>query len=116
MKHTEIIGRSLYYIFGAFSIIGILNFPIQVLQLILLGRLNFPDLHLPFEVPLWLILVISFILLLLGMLGAGILWARLGIAKVQNQVMNENNPQMLEVLQRLERIENKLTIPENDWR
>lgn len=116
MKLSEIAGRSLYYIFGALSIIGIVNIFIQVVQLVLLGRLNFPDFAIPFNLPLWAILVIGFVIMVLCLLGLGILWARLGIASMQNHVMNENNPQMLEVLQKLERIEKKLNEPENDWK
>ena len=112
-KLTDISGRIFFYLFGALAMVGILNFPIQVLQLFMLGKLSFPD-SIP-TFPWYVLLFGGTLIILVVMFIAGYIWAKLGIAKAQSQVANENNPQILDIIERLERIESKLPV-QNDWR
>jgi hypothetical protein len=110
------VGRAFYYILIAAAAIGIVNLPIQVLQLVMLGKLTFPNISLPFVIP-WYALIIGVVgIIILFMLAFGFFWARLGLAKAQNNVSNENNLQMCDIIERLERIEKQVTRAENDWR
>jgi TRAP-type C4-dicarboxylate transport system permease small subunit len=110
------VGRAFYYILIAAAAIGILNLPIQVVQLVMLGKLTFPTVSLPFAIP-WYVLIIGVIgIMVLFMLAFGFLWAKLKVADHMNNVSNENNPQMRDIIERLERIESQVTRAENDWR
>ena len=104
----NLLGRGLFYLAVAAGVVGMINLPIQITQLVLLTSLKFPNLHLPVEVPWYVTIAGCILVMLFAMLVAGIIIARLKILEHQNQVANENNPQIVDIINRLVRIEEKL--------
>lgn len=108
MDLGKFIGINSYKILIAANLIAMLSLPIQIVNLVLLGKLSFPFITLPVEIP-WFIIIFGglsvgvFILWIVG-----VIMVKRNVAKHQNQISNENNPQMVEILERLKRIEGKL--------
>jgi len=107
MDISKFLGVSSYRILIAATIFSIANLPIQVAQLFLLGKINYPTIGI-FQVP-WYIATG-------GVISGGIfcLWATgyvmeyFRVPQHQNQISNRNNPEISEILERLRRIEGKL--------
>lgn len=102
---ANLVGRGLYYIVVAVAVVGVINLPIQITQLVLLTSLKFPEIHLPIQIPWYVTIIGCVVSMLFALLLLGILFARLKIIEHQNTVANENNLQVIEILERLDRIE-----------
>jgi uncharacterized membrane protein (DUF106 family) len=104
---SKVLGVSSYRVLIAATLFSIANLPIQVAQLFLLGKINYPTIGI-FQVP-WYIAIG-------GVISGGIfcLWAAgyvmeyFKVPQHQNTISNKNNVQMTEILERLERIEKRL--------
>lgn len=109
MTVAHFIAKNIWYIQIAVGAIYVLNLPIQILQLIMLGRLTFPSM-LPITIP-WYVFVFGGLSLMLGcLLVVGMILNRLDYVKVQTELFNQNNPLFHDVIQRLDRIEGKLPV------
>jgi len=108
MDISKFLGDNTYRIVIASALISIINIPIQVTQLILLGKLTFPFISLPIGVP-WYVYIFGGIVVGTVVLWIiGYYWEKYDGAKNQNRIANKNNLEISEILERLERIEKRL--------
>lgn len=107
MDISKLIGDNSYRILIAATLFSIINLPIQFVQLILLGKLNFPSVGL-FQLPWWVIVFGGVALGVFCLWVAGFVMEYFEVPKHQNTISNKNNVQMTEILQRLETIESLL--------
>ena len=107
MDISKLIGDNSYRILIAATLFSIINLPIQFVQLILLGKLNFPSSVL-FQLPWYMIVFGGVTLGVFCLWVAGVIMEYFDVPKHQNTISNKNNVQMTEILERLERIEKRL--------
>ena len=107
MDLSKLIGDNSYRILIAATLFSIINLPIQFVQLILLGKLNFPTVGL-FQLPWYVIMVGGVATGVFCLWVAGFVMEYFDVPRHQNTISNKNNVQMCEILERLERIEQRL--------
>ena len=107
---SKFLGDNSYRLFIASGMFGLLNLPIQAVQLFLLGKLTFPTTGI-FQFPWYITIGGGIILGIFCLWVAGYILEYFDVPKHQNTIGNKNNLQIVEVLERLKRIEEKLELP-----
>lgn len=108
MNISKFLGDNSYRLFVAVAFVGIINTPITIVNLFLLGKLTFPEISLPIQIPWVMVIGGGLFAGVLSLWILGYLLEYFGVPKAQNSIGNKNNLQMVEVLARLERIEKGL--------
>ena len=104
----KIFAEDLWYIQMGIGFVSIINFPVNLLQFILISHIAFPTVALPVQVPWWLFMSGSLALMFFGLFVVGYYYTKRGIVKNQSDISNRNNPQIMQIIERLDRIERLL--------
>jgi uncharacterized membrane protein (DUF106 family) len=107
MNLSKFLGDNSYRILIAAALFSITNLPIQFVQLILLGKLNFPSVEF-FQLPWYVIMVGGVALGVLCLWVAGYIMEYFKVPEHQNTISNKNNVQMTEILKKLNEIQKRL--------
>jgi uncharacterized membrane protein (DUF106 family) len=107
MDLSKFLGSNSYRVLIAATMISIVNLPIQMVQLVLLGKLSFPTVGI-FNFPWWAIVFGGISLGVFCLWLAGFVMEYFKVPQHQNRISNKNNPEISEILERLKRIEGKL--------
>jgi uncharacterized membrane protein (DUF106 family) len=107
MDLSKFLGVSSYRILIAATMFSIVNLPIQMVQLVLLGKLSFPTVGL-FNFPWWMIMGGGIATGVFCLWVSGYVMEYFKVPQHQNRISNKNNPEISEILERLERIEQRL--------
>jgi hypothetical protein len=94
MNISKFLGDNSYRILIASALFGILNIPIQAVQLFLLGKLNFPTVIF-FQLPWYVTIGGGVSLGVLCLWSAGFVMEYFKVPEHQNTISNKNNVQMI---------------------
>jgi hypothetical protein len=108
MDLSKFLGDNSYRILISANLIAMLSMPIQIVNLILLGKLSFPFVSLPVNIPWYVVIFGGLSFGIFSLWCIGFIMEKKSVAKHQNRISNQNNPQIMEILERISRIEERL--------
>ena len=108
MSISQWAAENIWYVQIGITFVSIINFPVNLLQFILISKIAFPGVSMPAEVPWWVFMFgfLSIIFLTLWILGR--IYTKKDFVKHQTAIANRNNPQMQVVLDELAIIKARL--------
>ena len=110
MNISKWFAENIWYIQIGIAFVSLINFPVNMLQFIMISHITFPGVTLPNQVPWWLFMgtVVASLFVMLWVIG--IIYTRKNFVKHQTDIANRNNPQMLAILLELEEIKRRITV------